>query len=122
MRSQHHIAQVRHNKKIVNLRKLCTQMSKYCLRIYNLYTEMVHGSCFNTLSIYSKSVYNLIIKLKENTHGKLVRVLNYNLRKIYSSFQKSKKLVDAKSLSMGVGCDELLEAISAMVDDVATSV
>ena len=25
----------------------------------------------------------LIIKLKENTHGKLVRVLNYYLRKIY---------------------------------------
>ena len=40
--------------------------------------------CFTKfLAIYLKLVYNLIIKLKENTHGKLVRGLNYYLRKIY---------------------------------------
>ena len=39
-----------------------------------------------------------------------------------SSYQKIKKLIDAKSLSMGAGCDKLFEAISAMVDDAATSV
>ena len=33
--------------------------------------------------MYSKSVSNLIKKLKETTHGRLVRVFNYYLRKIY---------------------------------------
>ena len=34
-----------------------------------------------------------------------------------SPFQKYKILVTEKSLSMGPGCDQLLEASSAMVDD-----
>ena len=54
-----------------------------------------------------------------------VRNLNYYLKKIYVlSFilKKSKKLVPEKSLSMVVGCDQLLEASSAMLDVAATSV
>ena len=40
-----------------------------------------------------------------------------------SSYQKKKKkMVAEKTLSMGAGCDKLFEAISAMVDDAATSV
>ena len=35
-----------------------------------------------------------------------------------SSYQKIKE----ETLSMGAGCDKLFEAISAMVDDAATSV
>ena len=39
-----------------------------------------------------------------------------------SSFQKSKRLVKDKSLTMGAGCDHLLETRSTMVDVTATSV
>ena len=38
------------------------------------------------------------------------------------SFQKSKRLVEERSLSMGVGCDQLFEVGSVMVDVTATSV
>ena len=56
------------------------------------------------------------------TMTKLVRVLNYYPRKIYVFNLIISKKKAEKTLNMGVGCDKLFEAISAMVDDAATSV
>ena len=39
-----------------------------------------------------------------------------------SSYQKIKEIGPEKTLSMGAGCDKLFEAISAIVDNAATSV
>ena len=59
------------------------------------------------LASYSKSVYNLIIKLKENTHGKLVRALNYYFKRKYmyltSSYQEIKEIGGREDTFYGRG-------------------